>query len=57
MSHAAYHPVNTRVQRGELAVPETNPEMFDKATASDADFVFLEWSCYRPYIAPQNKYA
>ena len=57
MSHAAYHPVNTRVQRGELAVPETNPEMFDKATASDADFVFLEWSCYRPYVAPPNKYA
>ena len=31
-----------RLQRSELAVPGSSPELFDKAANSDADFVFLD---------------
>ena len=42
MSHTRYPPPRQRVQRSELAVPGSNPQMFDKAAASEADFVFLD---------------
>lgn len=42
MSHTHYEPTTTRVQRSELAVPGSNPAMFEKAAASDADYVFLD---------------
>ncbi len=37
------HPLRrVRLQRSELAVPGSNPGMFQKAAASDADYVFLD---------------
>ncbi|MDH3279594.1 MAG: aldolase/citrate lyase family protein, partial [Gammaproteobacteria bacterium] len=42
MSHTRYEPTHPRVQRSELAVPGSNPGMFDKALNSEADFVFLD---------------
>lgn len=40
------------MQRSELAVPGSNPQMFDKAAASDADFVFLD---LEDAVAPGDK--
>ena len=37
MSFTQYKPVRTRLQRSELAVPGSNPSMFEKALKSDAD--------------------
>ncbi|MEE1568974.1 MAG: aldolase/citrate lyase family protein, partial [Alphaproteobacteria bacterium] len=31
-----------RLNRSELAVPGSNPEMFEKAAASDVDVIFLD---------------
>lgn len=42
MSFTQYKPVRTRLQRSELAVPGSNPAMFEKALKSDADYVFLD---------------
>lgn len=42
MSLTRYEPATTRLQRSELAVPGSNPGMFEKALASDADYVFLD---------------
>jgi len=42
MSHIIYEPVKQRLQRSELAVPESSPNMFEKALVSAADFVFLD---------------
>jgi len=42
MSHTQYPPARQRLQRSELAVPGSNPGMFEKAAASSADFVFLD---------------
>ncbi len=42
MSHTQYLPARQRLQRSELAVPGSNPGMFDKAAASAADYVFLD---------------
>ena len=42
MSHTAYPPARQRLQRSELAVPGSNPGMFDKAANSDVDYVFLD---------------
>ena len=52
MSHTRYPPPRQRVQRSELAVPGSNPQMFDKAAASDADFVFLD---LEDAVAPGDK--
>ena len=41
MSHIIYEPVKQRLQRSELAVPGSNPRMFEKALKSSADYVFL----------------
>lgn len=42
MSHTLFPPARQRLQRSELAVPGSNPGMFDKAAASPADYVFLD---------------
>ena len=52
MSHTRYPPPRQRVQRSELAVPGSNPQMFEKAAASDADFVFLD---LEDAVAPGDK--
>lgn len=52
MSHTRYEPVRQRLQRSELAVPGSNPGMFEKAAASDADYVFLD---VEDAVAPDDK--
>ncbi len=42
MSFTQYDQATPRLQRSELAVPGSNPGMFEKAAASDADYVFLD---------------
>ena len=42
MSFKQYEQAYARLQRSELAVPGSNPEMFEKAAKSAADFVFLD---------------
>jgi len=42
VSHTRYPTVRQRLQRSELAVPGSNPGMFEKAAASGADCVFLD---------------
>lgn len=42
MSFTQYAPAAPRLQRSELAVPGSNPGMFEKAAKSDADYVFLD---------------
>jgi len=42
MSHTQYPPARQRLQRSELAVPGSNPGMFEKAAASAADYIFLD---------------
>jgi citrate lyase subunit beta/citryl-CoA lyase len=42
MSFTQYPPAVTRLQRSELAVPGSNPGMFEKAAKSDADYIFLD---------------
>ena len=41
-----------RLQRSELAVPGSSPEMFEKAAGSDADYVFLDCE---DAVAPDDK--
>ena len=52
MSHTRYEPRVTRVQRSELAVPGSNPGMFEKAASSNADYVFLD---LEDAVAPDDK--
>lgn len=52
MSFTQYPPVKTRLQRSELAVPGSNPKMFEKAAASNADYVFLDCE---DAVAPDDK--
>lgn len=52
MSHTRFDPVTTRLQRSELAVPGSNPGMFEKALASEADYVFLD---LEDAVAPGDK--
>ena len=42
MSFKQYEQAYARLQRSELAVPGSNPEMFEKAAKSNADFIFLD---------------
>ncbi len=42
MSHTQYPPARQRLQRSELAVPGSNPGMFEKAASSLADYIFLD---------------
>ncbi len=52
MSHTLYEANAQRVQRCELAVPGTSPEMFEKALKSGVDFVFLD---LEDAVAPDDK--
>jgi len=54
MSFTQYAPKKTRLQRSELAVPGSSPAMFEKALASEADFVFLDCE---DAVAPADKAA
>ena len=42
MSHKFYKPARSRLQRSELAVPGSSPQMFEKALNSSADYIFLD---------------
>ena len=52
MSHTLYTASTQRVQRCELAVPGSNPGMFEKAMKSGTDFVFLD---LEDAVAPDDK--
>lgn len=52
MSHTRYEPARPRLQRSELAVPGSNPAMFEKALTSAADYVFLD---LEDAVAPGDK--
>ena len=52
MSHTRYEPVRTRLHRSELAVPGSQPTLFEKAADSDADYVFLD---LEDAVAPDDK--
>ena len=39
MSHKFYKPARSRLQRSELAVPGSSPQMFEKALNSAGDTV------------------
>jgi citrate lyase subunit beta/citryl-CoA lyase len=42
VSFTQYKQARTRLQRSELAVPGSNPGMFEKAAAGNADYIFLD---------------
>jgi len=52
MSHTFHETAVLRVQRSELAVPGSNPNMFEKAMKSGVDFVFLD---LEDAVAPDDK--
>ena len=52
MSHTLYETKIQRVQRCELAVPGSRPEMFEKALKSGVDFIFLD---LEDAVAPYDK--
>ncbi|MFN8648056.1 MAG: CoA ester lyase [Gemmatimonadales bacterium] len=52
MSHTRYEPARPRLQRSELAVPGSNPAMFEKALTCAADYVFLD---LEDAVAPADK--
>lgn len=52
MSHTLYQANVQRVQRCELAVPGSSPEMFEKALKSGVDYVFLD---LEDAVAPDDK--
>ena len=52
MSHTQYPAARQRLQRSELAVPGSNPGMFEKAANSAVDFVFLD---LEDAVAPADK--
>ena len=52
MSHTLYAAQVQRVQRCELAVPGSNPGMFEKALHSGVDFIFLD---LEDAVAPDDK--
>ncbi|KAF3982684.1 MAG: CoA ester lyase [Methylococcales symbiont of Hymedesmia sp. n. MRB-2018] len=52
MSHTLYEANVQRVQRCELAVPGSNPSMFEKAMKSGVDFIFLD---LEDAVAPDDK--
>ncbi len=52
MSFYEVIPAQTRLQRSELAVPGSSPQMFEKAADSAADFVFLDCE---DAVAPDDK--
>jgi len=52
VSHTRYEPARPRLQRSELAVPGSNPAMFEKALTCAADYVFLD---LEDAVAPADK--
>jgi len=52
MSHQYYNPTRTRLQRSELAVPGSSPQMFEKALNSNADYIFLD---LEDAVSPNDK--
>ncbi len=52
MSHTQYPQAHQRLQRSELAVPGSNPTMFEKAANSDVDYIFLD---LEDAVAPADK--
>lgn len=52
MSHTRYDTARVRLQRSELAVPGSRPELFEKAAAGPADYVFLD---LEDAVAPPDK--
>lgn len=52
MSHTINHLRRLRLQRSELAVPGSSPEMIEKAVNSDADYIFLD---IEDAVAPPDK--
>jgi citrate lyase beta subunit len=52
MSHTRPEPARQRLQRSELAVPGSNPGMFQKALDGEADYVFLD---LEDAVAPGDK--
>ena len=54
MSFTRHEPAHQRLQRSELAVPASRPEMFAKALKSDADYIFLD---LEDAVAPSEKVA
>ncbi|HEY7895028.1 MAG TPA: CoA ester lyase [Gemmatimonadaceae bacterium] len=52
MSHTRHDAGPVRLQRSELAVPGSRPELFDKAAAGPADYVFLD---LEDAVAPPDK--
>ena len=52
MSHTQSTPAPTRLQRSELAVPGSNPALFEKALNSAVDYVFLD---LEDAVAPGDK--
>ena len=52
MSFKYYQPARSRLQRSELAVPGSSPEMFEKALNSKADYIFLD---LEDAVSPMDK--
>jgi malyl-CoA/(S)-citramalyl-CoA lyase len=52
MSFTVIEQAPARLNRSELAVPGSNPKLFDKAAASEADVVFLD---LEDAVAPDDK--
>lgn len=52
MSHTQNPALVQRVQRSELAVPGSNPDMFEKAANSGVDYLFLD---LEDAVAPDDK--
>jgi len=53
MSFTQFEQARPRLQRSELAVPGSNPGMFEKAANSEADYVFLDCE---DSVAPDDKH-
>src|SRR5438034_11192618 len=52
MSLTRYEPAHPRIQRSELAVPGSQPVLFQKALDGEADYVFLD---LEDAVAPGDK--
>ena len=52
MSFTSFPPATPRLQRSELAVPGSNPALFEKAAHSAADVIFLD---VEDAVAPDDK--
>jgi len=52
MSHQYYNSPKARLQRSELAVPGSSPQMFEKALNSNADYIFLD---LEDAVSPNDK--